>query len=226
MKCGRGCPPPTRWHPLSNPADRRGAFSRSGSENGRSHQARRSLRTSILLARPLLPGIAVRVTNLASSVLAALPAVAAAQAPSPLWAIDFGGAPITYAFAAGADGSGGAFVAGYVYAVNGLYRPGHGAGDAFLARYSQSGSLIWGRQFGDGEETEEAHATCADGVGGAFVAGTFADGVGGWNEADAFIARFNGTGDELWIRRFGASLADEASATSSDGAGGAYVVGS
>jgi hypothetical protein len=120
----------------------------------------------------------------------------------------------------GADGGGGVYVSGSVSSSTGLYQPGPCA-DAFVARYSAGGTLIWGRQIGILGNSETAFGVCADAAGSVFVAGH----VSASFQYDAILARYTSSGDELWLRTFGTGAIDALLATCSDGAGGVYAAG-
>lgn len=67
----------------------------------------------------------------------------------------------------------------------------------------------WIRQFGT-SETDFPFALSTDGVDGMFVAGATTGSLGGQNagEADAWIARYSGEGNRLWIQQFGTIASD------------------
>ena len=106
--------------------------------------------------------------------------------------------------------------------------PNAGAGDAFLTRYDGAGNQLWIRQFGTSED-EDAVALAPDDAGGVMIAGSTGGSLGGPNPGsryDAFVGRFDGAGNQLWIRQFGTSTNDQAFALAPDGAGGVTVAGS
>jgi hypothetical protein len=147
------------------------------------------------------------------------------QAPQPLWQITFGAADSTDAKGLSPDGAGGVFVVGNTF--TNLYGPSAGLNDAFIGRYDASGNLIWGRQFGSAS-LDGAGGVCSDGAGGAFVSGsTYWDMVPGiyFGEHDAFLARYDQDGNQLWLRQFGTAESESASFVCPDGAGGVYAAG-
>jgi hypothetical protein len=115
--------------------------------------------------------------------------------------------------AAAADGVGGLFVAG-------------GAGQAWLARYRSNGERLWRVSFGT-PQIDRADAVAADGLGGAFVAGPTSGALGGPNagSSDAWIARYDSAGVQLWIRQLGTPGLDDARTLAADGVGGAFAAG-
>ncbi len=102
-----------------------------------------------------------------------------------------------------------------------------GGNDAFVTRYDSTGAQLWIRQFGtSGNATVTAVAP--DGAGGVFVAGTTNSTFGGQTSAgdiDAFLARYDGSGTQLWLKQFGTVAPDSARGLAADGSGGVYLVG-
>ncbi|MCH8271290.1 MAG: hypothetical protein IH985_08805 [Planctomycetes bacterium] len=141
-----------------------------------------------------------------------------------LWIHQFGTSENDRAWALAPDGAGGVMVAGFT--LGSLGGPNAGRLDAFLARYDSAGNRLWIRQFGT-STWDVANALAPDGAGGVLVAGYTSGSLGGPNagSADAFLARYDNAGNQLWIRQFGTSQYDEARALAPDGEGGVIVAG-
>jgi Beta-propeller repeat len=141
-----------------------------------------------------------------------------------VWIRQFGTASADWPGALTPDGAGGVFVAGWTE--GSLGGPNAGASDIFLARYDSAGTQTWVRQFGTVQDNW-ATGLASDGAGGVIVVGATDDNLGGPNagETDAFVARYDGTGSRVWIKQFGTSEYEEATAVVPDGAGGAYIGG-
>jgi hypothetical protein len=119
----------------------------------------------------------------------------------------------------------GVFIAGHTYGAwpGGTNQPGDA--DAFVLRYTRSGSLAWTRQFGC------AHADTADSIsaeGAIFYVGGATDGTfprqtskGG---PDAWVRKFAGNGTVLWTRQFGTSGGDVVHGLDAD-ASGVFLTG-
>jgi hypothetical protein len=151
---------------------------------------------------------------------AAVPGAAQEQ----LWIGQWGTSSSDSAAALAADSAGGAFVAGTTR--GSLGGPNAGDWDAWLARCDSDGNRHWIRQFGTSAQ-DQATALATDGAGGTFVAGWTAGSLGGPNAGliDAWLARYDSAGNQLWIRQWGTSSIDVAAALAADSAGGAFVVG-
>ena len=140
-----------------------------------------------------------------------------------VWTRQFGTVAGDDARAVAADESG-AYVAGLT---TGTF-PGQtsaGGADAYLQKYDHDGTLIWTRQFGT-SGTDEPRGLAADDS-GAYVAG-LTDGTlpGNVNAGsqDAFLWKFDGSGNDAWTREFGTSATDIANGVTIAGSH-VYVVG-
>ena len=116
-------------------------------------------------------------------------------------------------------------------AVNGAYIGGWTRASSFasmnmiLARVDRLGRLVWTRILVS-PEWDRIQDLATDGQGGVFVGGR----VGGPSGAidgteDAYVARYDAQGNELWSRTFGTSEYESVEACASDGAGGLFAVG-
>ncbi len=154
---------------------------------------------------------------------AALASVATAQ--NQTWIRQFGTIDPDSAYAAAPDGAGGVFVSG---GTSGSLAGPHAGGfdDAWLAYYDGAGNQTWIRQFGTSGH-DRAEGVAPDGSGGVYVSGTTYGSLGGpyAGGGDAWLAHYDNTGNQTWIRQLGTSANDYARAASPDGAGGVYVCG-
>lgn len=130
------------------------------------------------------------------------------------------------ASAGGGGGAGGVFIAGATE--GGLGGPGAGGQDAFLARYTAAGALLWTRQIGT-PQWDEAIGVAVDGAGGVFIAGDTKGSLGGPNPApgieDAFLAKYDAAGSLLWTRQLGTPGIDIGFDAAADSAGNAFIAG-
>lgn len=143
------------------------------------------------------------------------------------WTQQFGtsGADLASGVAVGPTGN--VFVGGDTNGTLAGNRYAGGATDAYIAKFDASGDLDWIRQFGGpGEDRERGLAVDA---GGNVVAVGFTKGTLPANrsagEADAFVARFDGNGQRVWIRQFGGDRADFAYAVTIAGGNDIVVTG-
>jgi len=98
--------------------------------------------------------------------------------------------------------------------------------DVFVRRYRRNGGELWTRQFGT-SGTDQARAVAVDPT-GVYVAGTTDGTLHGQTSSggiDAFVAKFDLVGQQVWMRQFGTAGTDRALAIAAD-ATGVYVAGS
>lgn len=128
------------------------------------------------------------------------------------------------ATAAAPDGAGGVFVAGYT--LNQLGGQGTGYNDLFLARYDADGNELWQRVFGT-DQGDGLAGAASDGAGGVFLTGYTTGALGGPNAGigDAWVARYDSAGNEVWSLQLGTTLWDEGTAICADTVGGFLIVG-
>ena len=126
--------------------------------------------------------------------------------------------------AAASDGAGGVYVSGLTY--GSLGGPNAGVADVWLARYDGSGNRLWILQFGTATG-ESGRCAATDGAGGVFVGGSTSGNLGGPKQggSDAWLTRYDGSGNRLWIRQFGSSSNDFLYLAAADGAGGVFIGG-
>jgi hypothetical protein len=72
-----------------------------------------------------------------------------------------------------------------------------------------------------------ALSAIADGSGGVYVGGETTGSLGGPNAGfgDAWVARYDGSGDEQWMRQLGTDLTDGVTALAPNGSGGVFLTG-
>lgn len=143
------------------------------------------------------------------------------------WTRQVGTSQPDAATAVSADTDGNVFVAGFT---RGSLEGGRGGRDidAFVAKYSAAGELLWSRQLGSSVGYDEkASGVSADAEGNVIVAGHSFGGLEGDNRgsADAFVAKLSADGELRWLRQRGATGYDAAEAASTDGEGNVYVSG-
>lgn len=145
------------------------------------------------------------------------------------WATYFGGAGDDYAFSMAIDRSGSLLVTGgttsdHYMATSGSHQPlyagdsAFGIGDAFLAKFDESGQLSWATYFG-GTLSDCSNAVVTDENNNIYIGGytNSASGIataGSYKDAlpalaigppppDAFLAKFNANGQILWSTYYG-----------------------
>lgn len=154
------------------------------------------------------------------------------------WATYCGGTALDASTGIAVDGSGNALFCGYTQSTNfpvqsALQSANGGGQDAFVAKFSGSGSRLWATYYGGGS-MDGAADIAADGSGNALVCGSTGSGnfpvqyaqqgtMGG--SGDAFIVKISTSGSRLWATYYGGSAEENGNGISSDGSGNAVVTG-
>jgi len=160
---------------------------------------------------------------------------------SRLWATYYGGTDLDASRAVATDGSN-VYITGSTRSVSGIatagayqtsYSGGVYMGDAFIAKFNGSGSLIWATYYG-GSNDDAGDGINIDGIGNVYLAGqtnslsgiatknAYQDTGNSLNGA-AFVARFSSSG----VLEYGTYFGNEnyASALSIDNTGNEYITG-
>ncbi len=178
--------------------------------------------------------------------------------PTLVYATYQGGSLNDSSRAVAVDSNGNIYIAGYAFSMNlphtgGSYQPsykggsasGDYGGDAFVAKYNSSGSIIYVTYLG-GSGDDIAAGIAVDSSGNAYVtgvtmstdfpttAGAFQTKFGGSNpndysgaSGDAFVTKLNSTGTVLMYSTYlGGNSSDIGAAIAVDSAGNAYIGGS
>lgn len=110
----------------------------------------------------------------------------------------------------------------------------YGSTDGFLARYDQTGTVVWALKMG-GTGNDEVHSVACDGSGNVYVTGIFTGTadfdptaatftLASAGQSDGFLAKYSSTGTLVWATKFGGSN-DENSWKMSADANGVYLTG-
>lgn len=159
-----------------------------------------------------------------------------------VWAKAIGSTGNDFSFDIKLDGSGNAFITGYF---NGTvdFDPGAGVAslasagsdDIFLAKYDASGNYVWAKGIGS-TGSDIAYSLALDGSGNIFITGyylgtaDFDPGAGTANLSytagfDAFVAKYDGSGNYLWAKSVSGTGNEIGYAIAVDGSGNVYFTG-
>ncbi len=98
----------------------------------------------------------------------------------------------------------------------------------FLSKIDTSCALLWTKEFGDPGMTAGFVALGVDAQDNVFAAGTVTGSLSGQTalgEGDAFVRKYDASGNELWTRQFGSAAADSAHSIRVDASGDVFVLG-
>ncbi|MFC2114614.1 SBBP repeat-containing protein, partial [Bacteroidota bacterium] len=145
-----------------------------------------------------------------------------------IWGTYYGNSGNEYARGITVDHSGNVYIAGYTsstsgFTTSGAFQSTHAGGsyDGFLAKFSSSGSRVWGTYYGgagsdvfskltltsNGDLILTGYIDTTSSVAGLPTTGAFQTTYGGGTQ-DGIIAKFNTSGTRLWCSYFGGELQD------------------
>ena len=144
-----------------------------------------------------------------------------AGAQTTNWISQFGTPQTEFGTKLAADGAGG------VFAATNSGPPVFGFTDVLLARFDELGQPLWTQTIGT-PARDEVLAASSDGAGGFLLSGSTAGDLSGPSvgEVDAWVGRFDASGNSIWLTQLGSTSFDSCQAVASDGAGGAFACGS
>lgn len=157
-----------------------------------------------------------------------------------LWGTYYGGPNYDRAESVIADASGSVYIAGRTQSTSGIASGGfqntYGGGtyDAFLVKFSSSGSRIWATYYGGGA-LDYGLATTVDPSGNVFLSGQSASASGiasggfqntyGGGSYDAFLVKFSSSGARTWATYYGGTGIDYGYYTTTDASGNVFMSG-
>ncbi len=159
---------------------------------------------------------------------------------SLVWSTYYGGSSVEEVFKMSLDKSGNIYLTGYTgsdsnIATAGAFLTNNVAGTrAFLSKFNSSGNLVWGTYYG-GSSLNESFSVCCDGDDNVYITGitfsstdiattgSYQSSYGG--SQDAFVAKFNSSGNRIWGTYFGGTSGEQSFDIASDGADAIYLAG-
>ena len=141
-----------------------------------------------------------------------------------LWTRQFGTTSIDEALAVAVNATG-VYVVGDVQCCGAALPgfPSTGGGDAFVRKYDPNGNELWTRQFGS-VDAEYARGVALDAT-GIYIAGDTTGELAQPSQGgDAFLRKYDVSGNVVWTRQFGSPGADFGRAVAVD-ASGVYIAG-
>lgn len=138
------------------------------------------------------------------------------------WKRQLGSSGLDIAWGAAADGDSNVYVAGWTSgSLSGQFRGGDS--DAWVAKYSPAGALLWLQQLGT-TDSERAEAVSTDSTGNVFIAGSTVSSTSA-DDGDAWVAKYSAAGRLLWKRTLGTPVYDSAQGVAAADDGSVYVAG-
>jgi hypothetical protein len=143
---------------------------------------------------------------------------------TPLWTKQIGTASDDRSWSVAVDKAGNSYISGDT---NGsLEGTNAGAYDAFLIKFDPSGTELWTRQIGS-SGNDPSQSVAVDATGNVFISGFTSGNLGGPSAGseDAYLTKFDPSGNELWSAQIGSLAADRSYSVAVDGMGNAYIGG-
>src|SRR5262249_1499130 len=136
----------------------------------------------------------------------------------------FGSSGNDYNNTVSADGLGNAYVAGYTEGSLGATNAG--PLDVFLAKYDSNGNRLWIKQLGT-SGSENGRGVTSGAFGNVYITGNTTGNLGAPNAGsdDAFLAKYDASGNFLWARQLGTSAQDISKSVSADALGNVFISG-
>ncbi len=155
------------------------------------------------------------------------PAALAAVTEDPYqvaWTKQIGTAKDDSSQSVAVDVSGNVYISGYTE--GDLGGTNAGGNDAFLTKFDSSGNELWSKQIGT-SDSDFSRSVAVDGFGNAYISGYTEGDLGGTNAGgnDAFLTKFDSSGDELWSQQIGSWNHDFSRSVAVDAFGNAYISG-
>lgn len=158
-----------------------------------------------------------------------------------LWATYYGGTGEDVGYGVAVGSSGEVYLAGYTGSTSGIasggFQNSYGGGtfDAFLVKFDSSGNRLWATYYGGSGIENVENGIAVDGSGRIFLggytsstsgiaAGGFQNTYGGGSN-DAFITKFDTSGNPLWATYYGGTGEDRGYGVTVDGFSNVYIVG-
>jgi hypothetical protein len=141
-----------------------------------------------------------------------------------LWTKQLGSSTNDYSRGVATDSQGNVLISGIT--AGSLAGSNKGGGDAWVAKYSPEGTLLWKKQLGS-SRGDDSNGVATDSGGNVFTAGATLGALKGSNRGyfDAWVAKYSPNGELWWLRQEGTRSNDFAFGVATDNNGHVLVTG-
>ncbi|MES2680897.1 MAG: SBBP repeat-containing protein [Bacteroidota bacterium] len=158
--------------------------------------------------------------------------------PSVVWSTYYSGPAGSWGNGCATDASGNVYLTGTTNSTVSIASGGYqnslaGLSDAFLAKFSSAGALLWATYYG-GADYDDGFSCATDQLGNVYMAGvttsTAGIGSGGFQNtfggvADAFLVKFSSAGALIWGTYYGGTGSEVGYSCATDAIGNVYLAG-
>ena len=161
-----------------------------------------------------------------------------------VWGTYYGGSGVDAGWNCTTDAAGNVYMSGYTASTSGIatagahqtvFGGGGGYGDAFLVKFNSSGTRQWGTYYG-GSGVDAGWNCNTDAAGNVYIAGSTESTSGiatagshqtvfGGGVWDAFLVKFNSSGQRQWGTYYGGSGSEYGLSCTTDATGNVYLAG-
>ncbi|MGF1499075.1 MAG: SBBP repeat-containing protein [Elainellaceae cyanobacterium] len=140
------------------------------------------------------------------------------------WIVQYGTPDYEWSWDVRTDSVGDVYTAGWT--LGSLEGTNAGSFDVYLKKFDDQGNLLWTEQFGTAGD-DEAYSLFIDKSDSIFIAGYTDGDLGGPSAGsfDAWVAKYDQSGNQIWITQFGTSDRDELYGIVADDQGNLYATG-
>jgi hypothetical protein len=140
------------------------------------------------------------------------------------WVRQFGSSDYDWGWSTDTDSQGNVYATGWT--LGNLGGQNAGSYDAWLVKYDSQGNQQFATQFGSAGD-DEAFELFIDNSDNIFITGYTNGNLGGTNAGafDTFVARYDTSGNQVWLTQFGTPDIDQGYSITADNAGNLFVTG-
>jgi uncharacterized delta-60 repeat protein len=141
-----------------------------------------------------------------------------------LWKKQLGTSDDDSSYGVATDSQGNVFISGATGGA--LAGSNKGDSDAWVAKYSPEGTLLWTKQLGT-SEYDSSWGVATDSQGNVFISGATGGALAGSNKGyrDAWVAKYSPEGTLLWTKQLGSSEYDSSWGVATDSQGNVFISG-